>query len=337
MIGTAALLAAAAAVIGFIFARGGRDKGNTGTQAVPAPAETAGVSQTANQNYGGFQFTLPQGYILSEETADAVTWTRQDDSKAAIRFLAPRTVNASEGPEEDTAKNPEPTEAPAVTRGIFLLSDGEMGGRQITASFQPEDEPFVYAVQLGETQAAVQENRLSFEQMLLDVKPLGFSGLQRGAEAGDPVSMEMLAECYENGEGTAQNITQAVHWYTAAAEAGSTKAMLMLAQLYENGTLLLQDDEKAFEWYGRAAEAGSWKGMYNMMWCLYEGRGTEKDLAEAKRWLQKAAAASDTVSLSRVPAELLQDHETVEFTEYDFYNTSLGVELYMNHAGYTFD
>ena len=73
------------------------------------------------------------------------------------------------------------------------------------------------------------------------------------------------------------------------------------------------------------------------MWCLFEGRGTEKDLNEAKRWLQEAAAASNGTPLPRIPSELLQANETVySFTEFGS-PVSLGVEVFINQAGYTFD
>ena len=100
--------------------------------------------------------------------------------------------------------------------------------------------------------------------------------LLQEAEAGNADSMETLAECYENGEGTEQNLSYAAAWYLYAAEAGSTRAMLKLGEIYETGTLFLQNPEKAYQWYQEAAFAGSADGMLAVGRCTALGIGTYK-------------------------------------------------------------
>ena len=115
--------------------------------------------------------------------------------------------------------------------------------------------------------------------------------LLQEAEAGNADSMETLAECYENGEGTEQNLSYAAVWYLYAAEAGSMRAMLKLGEIYETGTLFLQNPEKAYQWYQEAAFAGSADGMLAVGRCTALGIGTYKSQEMAMEWFEKARAA----------------------------------------------
>ena len=115
--------------------------------------------------------------------------------------------------------------------------------------------------------------------------------LLREAEAGDADSMELLAECCENGTGTEQNLDYAAVWYMHAAEAGSTKAMVKLGEIYENGTLFMENQEKARTWYDRAAARGDADGMLAMGRCWALGIGGYKSRETALEWFDKARAA----------------------------------------------
>ena len=115
--------------------------------------------------------------------------------------------------------------------------------------------------------------------------------LLQEAEAGNPDSMELLAECYENGTGTEQNIDYAAVWYMYAAEAGSTRAMVKLGQFYEEGTLFLQNLEKARTWYDNAAVRGNADAMVALGRCWAAGIGGYKSRETALEWFEKARAA----------------------------------------------
>lgn len=49
-----------------------------------------------------------------------------------------------------------------------------------------------------------------------------FACLQRGAAAGEADCYNLLAVCYEYGQGTVQNCHQAVRWYRRAIRAGDS-------------------------------------------------------------------------------------------------------------------
>lgn len=130
--------------------------------------------------------------------------------------------------------------------------------------------------------------------------------LLQEAEAGDADSMELLAECYENGTGTEQNIDYAAVWYMYAADAGSAKAMVKLGQIYEEGTLFLQNPEKAYNWYTKAADMGNADAMMAIGRYWATGLGGYKNRETALEWFEKARAAG-AENVDDVISELLAE------------------------------
>lgn len=59
--------------------------------------------------------------------------------------------------------------------------------------------------------------------------------LRVGAELGSAGARCLLGDCYESGEGIAENPLRAAYWYTLAAEDGDFRAAYRLAQLYRDG------------------------------------------------------------------------------------------------------
>ena len=54
---------------------------------------------------------------------------------------------------------------------------------------------------------------------------------------------------YRNGEGVAQNYSQAIKWYTRAAKQGYIRAQYNLGLMYENGEGVVRNMHVAIEWY----------------------------------------------------------------------------------------
>lgn len=61
---------------------------------------------------------------------------------------------------------------------------------------------------------------------------------------------------YRNGEGVAQNYSQALKWYTRAAKQGYIRAQYNLGLMYENGEGVVRNMHVATEWYKKAANQG---------------------------------------------------------------------------------
>jgi TPR repeat protein len=59
----------------------------------------------------------------------------------------------------------------------------------------------------------------------------------------------LLGDCYRCGQGTAQDYTKAVEWYTKSSEQENSLAMNSLGVRYKNGQGCDQNSTKAVEWY----------------------------------------------------------------------------------------
>ena len=92
---------------------------------------------------------------------------------------------------------------------------------------------------------------------------VGSEALRQAAERGEASAQFIVATRYLDGEGVAQDLTQAAHWYQKAALAGLAPAQYRLATLFERGRGVPQDAATAMGWYQRAAEQGNVKDMHN--------------------------------------------------------------------------
>lgn len=84
------------------------------------------------------------------------------------------------------------------------------------------------------------------------LKSLRSQAMQGSAEA-----QLQLATLYEHGSGTAQNLPEAIHWYTQAANQGSAPAQFQLGRIFEEGRGSIKKDlAYALSWYEEAARNG---------------------------------------------------------------------------------
>ena len=95
---------------------------------------------------------------------------------------------------------------------------------------------------------------------------------------------------YRDGQGTAQNYSEAMHWYRNAADQGSAVAEWMIGRLYVSGRGVTRNFTEAETWYRKAAVAGVPIAQWDLGQMYYQGNGVSKDLATARTWLGKAAA-----------------------------------------------
>ena len=113
--------------------------------------------------------------------------------------------------------------------------------------------------------------------------------LQISAEAGNPLAMVFLADCYQHGKGVEQNVETAFEWYLKSAEGGEVRGMLETAACYALGLGTEKDDAAAFDWYLKSAEAGSAQGMVSVANFYLSGTGTQKDPEKAFDYYRQAA------------------------------------------------
>ena len=76
------------------------------------------------------------------------------------------------------------------------------------------------------------------------------------AKNGNPIAQYILGTHYENGEGVAQDYTEAKNWYHKAAEQGDRDAQYRLGLLYQHGRGILKDTTRAYMWFEVASVNG---------------------------------------------------------------------------------
>jgi len=70
--------------------------------------------------------------------------------------------------------------------------------------------------------------------------------------------------------------------------------------MYAEGEGVAQDDTEALEWFRKAAEQGDAGAQFNLGMMYAEGEGIEQDNAEAVKWLRKAAEQGDEDALDEL-------------------------------------
>ncbi len=119
---------------------------------------------------------------------------------------------------------------------------------------------------------------------------LGPLPLRQAAAQGDARAQYWIAVRYAEGQGTAQDLTEAAHWFERAASAGLAPAQYRLAVLYERGQGVVKDLGRARSWYQAAAEKGNVKAMHNLAVSLSSRQDGGTDYALAAKWYGEAAA-----------------------------------------------
>jgi TPR repeat protein/c-di-GMP-related signal transduction protein len=114
------------------------------------------------------------------------------------------------------------------------------------------------------------------------------------AQRGEPEAQCALAARYAIGEGVAQDLAQALAWYTEAAQQGNPKAQWNLAVLQARAPgASTQATEQAAQWCQKAADQGFAPAQATLGLMYAGGQGVDKDLGRAQALLQQAATQGD--------------------------------------------
>jgi localization factor PodJL len=119
---------------------------------------------------------------------------------------------------------------------------------------------------------------------------LGPLSLRQAAAGGDASAQYAIALRYAQGQGTAQDLTEAAHWLERAASAGLAPAQYCLAAMYEHGQGVAKDLGRAQSWYQAAAEKGNVKTMHNLAVGASARDDGKADYVLASKWYQEAAS-----------------------------------------------
>ena len=96
----------------------------------------------------------------------------------------------------------------------------------------------------------------------------------RAAALGLAKAQHMLAVCYRNGTGVAQNIHESGIWLKLAARQGLPDALFSLAVIHDTGDGAEHDVQEAVRLYQLAADKGHCMAQFNLASCLRLGDGT---------------------------------------------------------------
>jgi localization factor PodJL len=166
-----------------------------------------------------------------------------------------------------------PNEVAALPPGVVLsVEDPAVGAEQQGAPAAPSSQPSMPA------------------RFALPPADLGPLPLRQAAAEGDARAQYAIALRYAEGQGTPQNLNEAVRWLERAASAGLAPAQYRLAVLYERGQGVAKDLGRARSWYQAAAEKGNVKAMHNLAVSASGRGGGAADYALASKWYGEAAA-----------------------------------------------
>ena len=110
-----------------------------------------------------------------------------------------------------------------------------------------------------------------------------------GAQGGDKYCLSNLGICYEKGQGVEKDLTKAWDLNMKAAELGNPYAMFNLGVYLYYGIGRDVDYNTAVYWYRKAADFGHANAQNNLGLCYHEGQGVDQDDAMAKYWWTLAA------------------------------------------------
>ena len=111
----------------------------------------------------------------------------------------------------------------------------------------------------------------------------------KGSNQGESSAQYMLGMCYYEGNGVEKNINKVIELWTKSANQGNPWAQNGLGNCYNEGEGLAQDYKQAVYWYRKAADQGHAEAQASLGLCYYEGNGVTQDYKQAVYWCRKAA------------------------------------------------
>lgn len=137
--------------------------------------------------------------------------------------------------------------------------------------------------------AKLPNDQYSPQEQTAEDNEMSFEAMKAAAENGDARAQSALGYAYDVGQGVAQNLETAAHWYRQAAEQGYTNAQFNLAEMIRDGAGIPQSNEDALDWYTKAAMQGHSKAQYNVAMMHVKGEGVVADNVTAYAWLVLSA------------------------------------------------
>jgi localization factor PodJL len=248
------------------------------TDGAPAPvepkAETPPPAKSGSSELEPETEASPDDAASSEDVSpdDAASEDSETGNFTDVAKSSYRPAAASEMAPAPQLASLKPNEPAALPPGVVLAIEDPSKGMAAAAPAAPTP-PLAVPTSLP-----------------LPPSELGPLSLRQAAAGGDARAQYAIAVRYAQGQGTARDLTEAVHWLERAAGAGLAPAQYRLAAMYERGQGVAKDLGRAQSWYQAAAEKGNVKAMHNL--AVGESARTDgkADYALASKWYAEAAA-----------------------------------------------
>lgn len=120
-----------------------------------------------------------------------------------------------------------------------------------------------------------------------------FDYFMKGADAGDPDSINMLAICYFWGYGVEIDQEKSAFYNEKAAKLGVASSMFDTGLNYERGYGVGQNIDKALYWLNKAAEENHMQAFAELGDLYFCGKFVEKDLARAFHYYEQGSKVGD--------------------------------------------
>jgi len=133
---------------------------------------------------------------------------------------------------------------------------------------------------------------------------------RKAAQQGNVDGIRGLGSCYRDGEGVAEDATEAMKWYRKASDQGDGDADDNIGGLYHNGRGVSKDDAAAVSWFRKGAGKGSSYAMADLAACYWTGTGVERSAREAIKWWRLAADKGDEQAKENLKMALEQFDES---------------------------
>ncbi len=126
--------------------------------------------------------------------------------------------------------------------------------------------------------------------------------LNTAAEAGNPLALYQLGNCYRYGNGVKINKKKAAEYWQRSSDLGCAEAKYELGYLYYKGDGVKRNYDTAFALFSESAEAGNHAALFMLGECYWDGTGVKKDKATAIEYWLKSANKGNHKARERVKA-----------------------------------
>ena len=192
-----------------------------------APAPVEPKAETPSAAKSGSSELEPEDDPSPDDAAseDGETGNFTEVAKSAYRPAA--SLETSPQPQLASLK---PNEPAALPPGVMFSIEDPAKGMVAAAPAEPAQPPSVPT------------------SLPLPPAALGPLPLRQAAAGGDANAQYAIALRYAQGQGTAQDLTEAAHWLERAASAGLAPAQYRLAAMYERGQGVAKDLGRGQSW-----------------------------------------------------------------------------------------